>query len=172
MSSIQDLIKLKQDARNNPIEFWDSHAKSEIDWFNLYETVLDTKNAPFFKWFPEGKINITYKILACSDIFVLPSESESFGLVALEAMASKNAIVSTNIGGISELNIDKKTGFLSKVGDIEKMTNDIILLLQKPLLLEKFKTNAYERSSKFDLQEILPMYLNIYYELCKAQNIK
>ena len=87
-------------------------------------------------------------------------------------MASKNAIVSTNIGGISELNIDKKTGFLSKVADIEKMSNDIILLLQKPVLLEKFKTNAYERSSKFDLQEILPMYLNIYYELCKPQNIK
>lgn len=119
-----------------------------------------------------GKINITHNILACSDIFILPSESESFGLVALEAMASRNAIVSTNNGGISELNINNVTGFLSEVGDIEKMANDIILLLQKPEFLEKFKLNAFDHASNYDIQKILPKYLNIYYQLCQLQNIK
>ena len=119
-----------------------------------------------------GKINITHNILACSDVFILPSESESFGLVALEAMASRNAIVSTNNGGISELNIDKVTGFLSKVGDIQKMANDTILLLQNQELLEKFKLNAFDHASNFDIHKVLPKYLNVYYQLCQYQNIK
>ncbi|MAW30372.1 MAG: N-acetyl-alpha-D-glucosaminyl L-malate synthase BshA [Flavobacteriales bacterium] len=114
-----------------------------------------------------GKINITNNILACSDVFILPSESESFGLVALEAMASRNAIVSTNNGGISELNIDKVTGFLSKVGDIQKMANDIILLLQNQDLLEKFKLNAFDHASNFDIHKVLPKYLNVYFQLCQ-----
>ena len=114
-----------------------------------------------------GKINSTHNILACSDVFILPSESESFGLVALEAMASRNAIVSTNNGGISELNIDKVTGFLSKVGDIQKMANDIILLLQNQDLLEKFKLNAFDHASNFDIHKVLPKYLNVYFQLCQ-----
>tara|TARA_B100000927_G_scaffold279100_1_gene262398 strand:- start:80 stop:1216 length:1137 start_codon:yes stop_codon:yes gene_type:complete len=114
-----------------------------------------------------GKINSTHNILSCSDVFILPSESESFGLVALEAMASRNAIVSTNNGGISELNIDKVTGFLSKVGDIQKMANDIILLLQNQDLLEKFKLNAFDHASNFDIHKVLPKYLNVYFKLCQ-----
>ncbi len=114
-----------------------------------------------------GKINSTHNILACSDVFILPSESESFGLVALEAMASRNAIVSTKNGGISELNIDKVTGFLSKVGDIQKMANDIILLLQNQDLLEKFKLNAFDHASNFDIHKVLPKYLNVYFQLCQ-----
>ena len=114
-----------------------------------------------------GKINSTHNILACSDVFILPSESESFGLVALEAMASRNAIVSTNNGGISELNIDEVTGFLSKVGDIQKMANDIILLLQNQDLLEKFKLNAFDHASNFDIHKVLPKYLNVYFQLCQ-----
>tara|TARA_Y100001954_G_C15779183_1_gene588794 strand:- start:603 stop:1739 length:1137 start_codon:yes stop_codon:yes gene_type:complete len=114
-----------------------------------------------------GKINSTHNILACSDVFILPSESESFGLVALEAMASRNAIVSTKNGGISELNIDKVTGFLSEVGDIQKMANDIILLLQNQDLLEKFKLNAFDHASNFDIHKVLPKYLNVYFQLCQ-----
>ena len=114
-----------------------------------------------------GKINSTHNILACSDVFILPSESESFGLVALEAMASRNAIVSTKNGGISELNIDKVTGFLSEVGDIQKMANDIILLLQNQDLLEKIKLNAFDHASNFDIHKVLPKYLNVYFQLCQ-----
>ena len=82
-------------------------------------------------------------------------------------MASRNAIVSTNNGGISELNIDEVTGFLSKVGDIQKMANDIILLLQNQDLLEKFKLNAFDHASNFDIHKVLPKYLNVYFQLCQ-----
>ena len=63
IKSKKELLNLKEKARNNPIEFWDSYAKTEIDWFQAYKTVLDENNAPFFKWFPEGKLNITYNCI-------------------------------------------------------------------------------------------------------------
>ena len=91
-----------------------------------------------------GKIRVVEKILAISDVFVLPSQIESFGLVALEAMASMNAVISTNRGGITEVNIDGKTGFLSDVGDIDKMADDAISLLKDPVLLDFFKTLGVE----------------------------
>ena len=113
-----------------------------------------------------GKLRVIDKILAFSDVFILPSESESFGLVALEAMASKTAVISTNTGGISEVNKDGVTGFLSSVGDVEKMARDTILLLNDIELLEKFKSNALDHAQSFALKNILPKYNMIYQSLC------
>tara|TARA_B100001564_G_C20255817_1_gene496989 strand:- start:147 stop:569 length:423 start_codon:yes stop_codon:yes gene_type:complete len=113
-----------------------------------------------------GKLRVIDKILAFSDVFILPSESESFGLVALEAMASKTAVISTNNGGISEVNIDGVTGFLSSVGDVEKMARDTILLLNDIELLDKFKFNAFDHAQSFALKNILPKYNMIYQSLC------
>ena len=112
-----------------------------------------------------GKLKVIEKILAISDVFVLPSETESFGLVALEAMASKTAVISTNSGGISEVNIEGKTGFLSKVGDIDKMAADMIVLLEDQELLTNFKMNALEHAKSFSLANILPKYNAIYQSL-------
>ena len=112
-----------------------------------------------------GKLKVIEKILAISDVFVLPSETESFGLVALEAMASKTAVISTNSGGISEVNIEGKTGFLSNVGDVDKMATDMINLLQDSELLTSFKKNAFEHAKSFSLANVLPKYNVIYKSL-------
>ena len=112
-----------------------------------------------------GKLKVIEEILAISDIFILPSVTESFGLVALEAMASRNAIISTNSGGLPEVNVDGKTGYLSNVGNIAKMSNDIISLLADVNLLELFKDNAVQHASKYDLIKILPKYESIYKSL-------
>lgn len=119
-----------------------------------------------------GKLRVIENMLAISDIFVLPSETESFGLVALEAMASNTAIISTNSGGVSEVNIDGKTGFLSNVGDIDKMAVDTISLLKNPQLLERFKSNAVEHAKSFALKNVLPKYNTIYQSLCHAKKKK
>ena len=112
-----------------------------------------------------GKLRVIEKMLAISDVFILPSETESFGLVALEAMASKTAVISTNSGGISEVNIEGKTGFLSNVGDLDKMATDMITLLQDSELLKSFKINALEHAKSFSLTSVLPKYNAIYKSL-------
>ena len=109
-----------------------------------------------------GKLKVIEKLLAISDIFLLPSATESFGLVALEAMASKTAVISTNTGGLREVNIDNVTGFLSEVGDIDKMTKDTLKLLENPELLNSFKKNALSHAKTFDITNILPKYEAIY----------
>ena len=103
---------------------------------------------------------------------MLPSETESFGLVALEAMASGTAVISTNSGGISEVNIDGKTGFLSEVGNIDKMTNDTLYLLKNPKVLENFKLYAVTHASFFALENVLPLYNRIYHDLCRKKKLK
>ena len=113
-----------------------------------------------------GKLKVIENILSVADIFILPSETESFGLVALEAMASKVAVISSNSGGLSEVNIDGYTGFLSDVGDVVKMSNDLSSLLADKDLLLKFQLNAFKHAKSFDLPKILPMYEEIYFNLC------
>ena len=109
-----------------------------------------------------GNSNEIDRILCFSDLFLLPSKSESFGLAALEAMINKVAVISSNTGGIPEVNIDGVSGFLADVGDVDEMAKKAIHILEDDTVLEKFKQNAYEVASKFDILNILPLYEEVY----------
>ena len=114
-----------------------------------------------------GKSKRIEQITSISDVFLLPSETESFGLVALEAMASGVAVVSSNVGGLPEVNKDGVTGFLNDVGDIEGMIASVLTILKDKDTLARFKTNALEHSQKFELNKIVPVYENLYLSLVK-----
>ncbi|RDY57772.1 N-acetyl-alpha-D-glucosaminyl L-malate synthase BshA [Flagellimonas nanhaiensis] len=102
------------------------------------------------------------RILCFSDLFLLPSESESFGLAALEAMINKVAVISSDVGGIPEVNKSGISGFLSKVGDVDEMASNALKILREEAVLEKFKENAFKIASKFDIVHILPLYEEVY----------
>lgn len=114
-----------------------------------------------------GKQEQMEEITAVTDIFLLTSEYESFGLSALEAMAAKAIVISTNAGGIPEINIDGKTGFMANVGDVETMSNKAIEVLQNENLLQQMKENAYEHAKKFDIKNIIPIYEKLYSRFCR-----
>jgi len=109
-----------------------------------------------------GKVNDLYKILELSDVFLLPSEQESFGLAALEAMAARTPVISSNAGGIPEVNLQGVTGFLAEIGNVEAMSNYTIKLLSDENLLAEMKINAKEQALKFDLQNVLPVSEKMY----------
>lgn len=109
-----------------------------------------------------GNSNEIDRILCFSDLFLLPSETESFGLAALEAMANKVAVISSNTGGIPEVNKHGVSGFLSNVGDVDEMAKNAIYLLENDERLEEFKNNAKKISKEFELQNILPLYEEVY----------
>jgi N-acetyl-alpha-D-glucosaminyl L-malate synthase BshA len=111
-----------------------------------------------------GKVRDTTHVLEIADVFLLPSETESFGLAALEAMAVGVPVISSNTGGIPEVNIHGFSGYLSNVGDVEDMAKNMIQLLH-PDNLPTFKINAKERSKEFSLEKILPLYEEIYRNL-------
>lgn len=112
-----------------------------------------------------GKQEAIEEILSIGDLFILPSESESFGLAALEAMACEVPVISSNAGGIPEVNIHGFTGYLSEVGDVDDMAQNAISLLKDPNLLATFKKNALIQAHKFDLKEILLQYEAIYHRV-------
>ena len=111
-----------------------------------------------------GKQEAIEELLSVADLFIMPSEKESFGLAALEAMACEVPIISTNAGGLPELNINGKTGFMSNIGDIEDMTKNALYVLQDENLAE-FKQNALKRAKDFDISKILPQYEDVYKEV-------
>jgi L-malate glycosyltransferase len=114
-----------------------------------------------------GKLEAVEEVLSVADLFLLPSEKESFGLAALEAMACEVPIVSSNTGGIPELNVHGVTGFLSNVGDVEDMTSKSLLILDKNNL-PRFKENALNRAKEFDITRILPQYEAYYNKVLTA----
>lgn len=114
-----------------------------------------------------GNSNEVDRILCFSDLFLLPSKTESFGLVALEAMASGVPVISTNSGGLPEVNKDGYSGYLSNVGDIQDMTNNALKILNDVDVLEQFKTNAKAQSLNFDLHNVVPKYEAVYEDTLK-----
>ena len=108
-----------------------------------------------------GKLEAVEEVLSVSDLFLMPSEKESFGLAALEAMACEVPVISSNTGGIPELNIQGVTGFLSNVGDVEDMSRKSLFVLDKNNL-PSFKKNALNRAKEFDISKILPLYERYY----------
>ncbi|MEW7278102.1 N-acetyl-alpha-D-glucosaminyl L-malate synthase BshA [Aquimarina sp. 2201CG1-2-11] len=111
-----------------------------------------------------GNSNEIDKVLCFSDLFLLPSERESFGLAALEAMVNKVPVISSNAGGIPEVNNQGVSGYLSNVGDVKEMSENAIKILKDDITLERFKQNAYNEARKFDVNEIVPKYIAIYQE--------
>jgi N-acetyl-alpha-D-glucosaminyl L-malate synthase BshA len=109
-----------------------------------------------------GNSNEIDKILCYSDLFLLPSEKESFGLSALEAMAHGVPIISSDAGGIPEVNKHGKTGYLSKIGDTESMTLNALSLLQNESLHKSFKKQAEQQAEKFNLESVVNQYESIY----------
>lgn len=114
-----------------------------------------------------GKVKDTDRVLGIADLFLLPSESESFGLAALEAMAAGVPVISSNTGGIPEVNQHGFSGFLSNVGDINDMAKNALSLLQHPNKLTQFKLQAFGQAKKFDILNILPMYESLYNKVIK-----
>lgn len=112
-----------------------------------------------------GNSNEVTRILCYSDVFLLPSETESFGLAALEAMAAETAVISTNTGGLPEVNVDGETGYLSEIGDVDDMASNALKILKNEDTLIGFKRKAKLHTKQFSLKNILPVYEDIYNSL-------
>ncbi|MBK6273973.1 MAG: N-acetyl-alpha-D-glucosaminyl L-malate synthase BshA [Saprospirales bacterium] len=119
-----------------------------------------------------GKQEAVEELLAVADVFLMPSETESFGLAALEAMACEVPVVSSNAGGIPEVNIEGVTGFLLPVGDVEGMAKRTLELLQDEEKLAHFKQNAFAQAQQFDISKILPQYKTYYQKIKESGDCK
>lgn len=133
-------------------------AEALVNKYNISDSVLFLGNS-----------SEVSKILCYTDVFLLPSQTESFGLAALEAMAAKSAVISTNTGGLPEVNIHGVTGYLSNLGDVDDMAKNAISILKDDAILERFKENARQHTTRFSLDTILPVYEDLYKSCCVRQ---
>jgi len=117
-----------------------------------------------------GKQDAVEELLAVSDLFIMPSESESFGLAALEAMACEVPVISSNAGGLPEVNIHGNTGFLSDVGNVNEMARNAVSILKNEDLLASFRANALAQAKRFDIANVLPKY-EAYYEKVLRESV-
>lgn len=115
-----------------------------------------------------GKQEQMEDILPIADLFLLTSEYESFGLAALEAMAAEVPVISTNAGGLPEININGYCGYMSNVGDVEDMAKNAIAILQDEKTHQQFRKNALAQAKKFDIDNIVPIYEQLYQRLIDA----
>ena len=115
-----------------------------------------------------GKQEQISEILSISDLFILPSATESFGLSALEAMACSVPVISTNAGGLPEINVQGETGYLSDVGDIDDMSRNALLILKSDEQLKHFKKAAIAQARRFEKQHIIPLYEQLYEQVVKS----
>ena len=109
-----------------------------------------------------GKQDAVEEVLSVSDLFLMPSGSESFGLAALEAMACRVPVISSNVGGIPEINVHGETGYLSDIGNVDEMAANALSILTNEKKLETFKANAFEKAQEFDVNAIVPKYEKYY----------
>ena len=114
-----------------------------------------------------GKVQDTERVLTVADLFLLPSEFESFGLAALEAMSAGVPVISSNTGGIPEVNKHDFSGYLSNVGDVDGMAKNAVSLLSDEAKLKQFKEQAFGQAKKFDILNILPVYEKLYQKVLK-----
>jgi len=115
-----------------------------------------------------GKQEQMEDILPLADLFLLTSEYESFGLAALEAMAAEVPVISTNAGGLPEININGVTGYMANVGDVQEMCNKALEILKDEATQNRFKANALEQAKKFDIDNIVPLYEKLYSRLVQS----
>ena len=114
-----------------------------------------------------GNSNEIDKILSFTDLFLLPSETESFGLAALEAMAWGVPVISSNTGGLPEVNFDGISGYLSDVGNTLEMSQNAIKILENEDTLLEFKNNATSTAKQFDIKNVVTLYENLYKKVLK-----
>ena len=115
-----------------------------------------------------GKQDAVEELLAVSDLFIIPSANESFGLAALEAMACEVPVISSNAGGLPEVNINGETGFTSEVGDVEDMAKNALYILKNEVVLQQFRKQARAQAERFDIDHVLPQYEAFYEQVRSA----
>jgi len=119
-----------------------------------------------------GKQDEIDELLSITDLFLLPSETESFGLSALEAMACGVPVISTNSGGLPEINVSGETGYTANIGDVDTMSDQAIHILSNDETLQQFKKAAIQHARKYEKKHIIPMYEKLYHEVMDAYKTK